>query len=290
MTRIALVTDSTCDLADAQRAQYVTAVVPLHVWLGGASYLDRVDFDSAHFYRLFRDAGQAAQSSQPSVGEFVNTYRALLEDYDSVVSVHISGHLSGAVQSAEIAADSVDSARVRVVDSRQVSVGLGLVVGLEKETTETAILSVSSTEGPIIVDSVPTSRMFKPYTAVGMLLPGVSSADAQVLIAFAPEETWDAWLAAPVQPRTENTITDPDRLRERWRTIRREGIAYDWGEWNAEAPAVGAPVFDQSGQVRAAITVVPAIERCSQEQMQGYAAAVKRTASELSTALGYRGN
>lgn len=175
-------------------------------------------------------------------------------------------------------------------DSELVRVAHPYLVGLEEETTETAILSVWSSEGPIIVDSVPTSRMFKPYTAVGMLLPGVSSADAQVLIAFAPEETWDALLATPVQPRTKNTLTDPGKLRARWRTTRREGIAYDWGEWNAEAPAVGAPVFDQSSQVRAAITVVPAVERCSQEQMQGYAAAVRKTASELSTALGYRGN
>ena len=128
MSKIALVTDSTCDLAEADRAKYVTAVVPLHVWSGGVSYLDRVDFDSAQFYRLFRDAGQAAQSSQPSVGEFVNVYKSLLEDHDSVLSVHISGRLSGTVQTAELAADSVDPARVRVVDSRHVSVGVGLVV------------------------------------------------------------------------------------------------------------------------------------------------------------------
>jgi DegV family protein with EDD domain len=103
-------------------------MVPLHVWMGGVSYLDRVDFDSTHFYKLFREAGQGAQSSQPSVGEFVSTYKALLDEYDSVVSVHISGRLSGAVQTAEMAAGSVDPARVRVVDSRHVSVGVGLVV------------------------------------------------------------------------------------------------------------------------------------------------------------------
>ena len=45
-----------------------------------------------------------------------------------MVSVHISGRLSGTVQSASVAADAVDGTRVRVVDSRHVSVGLGLVV------------------------------------------------------------------------------------------------------------------------------------------------------------------
>ncbi len=128
MTRIALVTDSTCDLADGERARYVTAMVPLHVWMGGTSYLDRVDFDSALFYKLFRENDQGAQTSQPSAGEFVSTYKALLDDYDSVISVHISGRLSGAMQTADLAARSVDPARVRVVDSRHVSVGVGLVV------------------------------------------------------------------------------------------------------------------------------------------------------------------
>jgi fatty acid-binding protein DegV len=74
MPRIALVTDSTCDLREAELRKYVAAVIPLHVWFGGNSYLDRVDFDSAHFFKLFREGGQAAQSSQPSVGDFVNVY------------------------------------------------------------------------------------------------------------------------------------------------------------------------------------------------------------------------
>jgi DegV family protein with EDD domain len=128
LPRIALVTDSTCDMPETERSQFRPVVVPLHFNLGGVSYLDRVDMDSATFYRRFRENGQVAHSSQPSVGEFVNTYSELLTDYDSVVSVHISGRLSGAMLSASVAADAVDSSRVRVVDSRHVSVGLGLVV------------------------------------------------------------------------------------------------------------------------------------------------------------------
>jgi DegV family protein with EDD domain len=126
--KIALVTDSTCDLREAERLQHETIVIPLHVVVGETSYLDRIDLDSGGFYRRFRDAGQIASSSQPSVGEFQTLYAALLESYDSVLSVHISGHLSGTLQSAAVAAEAVDPGRVRVVDSRQVSVGLGLVV------------------------------------------------------------------------------------------------------------------------------------------------------------------
>jgi fatty acid kinase fatty acid binding subunit len=126
--RIALVTDSTCDLREAERLRYVTATVPLHVTVAGVTYLDRVDLDSTGFYKLFREADQVASSSQPSVGEFANVYKALLESHDAVISVHLSGRLSGAVNSASMAADAIDPNRIRVVDSQKVSVGVGLVV------------------------------------------------------------------------------------------------------------------------------------------------------------------
>lgn len=136
MAGIALVTDSTCDLREAERERYVAAVIPLHVWFGGNSYLDRVDFDSAQFFKLFRQSGQAAQSSQPSVGEFFNVYRDLLKDHDAVVSVHISARLSGTVQTASMAAEAVDPLRIKIVDSRKVSVGVGLVVQAVGEAIE----------------------------------------------------------------------------------------------------------------------------------------------------------
>ena len=127
MGNTALVIDSTCDLPQAARDELVSAMVPLHVQVGGVSYYDRVDLDPQGFYKLFREAGQVAQSSQPSVGEFASVYSDLLERYDAVVSVHISGRLSGSVQSATLAAETVDPSRILVIDSQKVSVGVGLV-------------------------------------------------------------------------------------------------------------------------------------------------------------------
>jgi DNA-binding IclR family transcriptional regulator len=159
---------------------------------------------------------------------------------------------------------------------------------LEEETTESTSLSVWTDQGALILDTVPTTRPFKPHTFVGMLLPGHASADAQVLIAFGSEQTQEAVLGTPQLRRTENTVTDPGALREKWRWIRREGVAFDREEWRIGAPAVAAPVFDQNGELRASLSVVPPTERCSEVQMQGYAEAVKRAAAELSAELGYQ--
>jgi DNA-binding IclR family transcriptional regulator len=159
------------------------------------------------------------------------------------------------------------------------------LVKLAEETRETASLSVWTDLGPLMLDTVLTPRHFKPATHIGLILEGLSTADAQVLVAFGPEEAWDRLLANPVPKHTELTLTDPVRLRERWLTVREQGVAFDRGEWNIEIPAVAAPVFDHRGQVRGAITIAPPVERATEEAMQRYAEILKTTAAEISRKL-----
>ncbi len=163
------------------------------------------------------------------------------------------------------------------------------LVRLVEETTETSCLCVWTRQGALILDTVPTGRPFKPLTFAGMLMPGSATADAQVLIAFGPEQVRHQLLAVPQERRTKHTVTDPDALRSRWEQVRRDGVAFDWEEWLIGSPAAAAPVFDQTGQVRATLSVVPPIERCSLAQMDGYGNAVTRAAADLSRELGYRG-
>lgn len=160
------------------------------------------------------------------------------------------------------------------------------LVSLMEETTETSILSVWTDRGPLILDTVPTMRSFKSLTFNGMLLEGVASADAMALIAFGPEESWERILAKPIVPRTVSTVTDPRALREKWRAIRCEGVAFDWFEWNADAPAVAVPLFDRRGHLLGALSIVVPIERASEEAMQGHARLLKDAAAEISLKLG----
>ena len=161
MPKIALVTDSTCDLPEAERAKHRPVVVPLHFSLGGSDYLDGVDMDHETFYRRFREAEQVARSSQPSVGEFAEVYEALLAENDAVVSVHISGRLSGTLESATLAAESIDRERVRVVDSRHVSVGVGMVV----QTAGEAIAAGTDLQG-VVAAAEAAAQSTRVYGAV----------------------------------------------------------------------------------------------------------------------------
>lgn len=158
------------------------------------------------------------------------------------------------------------------------------LVRLAEETKETAGLCVWTDLGPLILDTVLTPRHFKPATNIGLIL-GMSTADAQVLVAFGPEEAWDTFLASPLQRHTELTVTDPVQVRERWRTVREEGVAFDRGEWNVEIPAVAVPVFDRRGRLRGSLAIAPPVERANDEAMRRHAEALKTAAAEIAQKL-----
>ena len=257
----------------AEMATGVPASAPTRTLEKGLFLLSLFDMDHPEW--SLRELRERADLSKATTRRLVKTLEAAKwVAYDVVSGKYHLG--SSALRALYLATSHSELARV----------AHPFLVGLELETTESCSLSVWTDKGPLIIDTVVTSRPFKPVTYAGMLLPGIASADAQVLVAFGPEEAWDVLLATPIEARTERTVTDPGRLRERWRTIRREGVAFDWGEWNLGAPAVAAPVIDRSGQLRGSISVVPPIERCTEAQMLEYAAAVKRTAAEVSKKLG----
>jgi DNA-binding IclR family transcriptional regulator len=120
----------------------------------------------------------------------------------------------------------------------------------------------------------------------GIARPGLTSAASKVLFAFRPETIWDTILAEPIQPRTERTITDPDRLRQQLIRAREEAIAFDYGEWNVELGGVSAPVFGPDGSARAAMSIVVPIAECEPTEMDLRATALRRVAADLSEQLG----
>ncbi len=169
--------------------------------------------------------------------------------------------------------------------SELVRVAHPFLVRLAEETRETASLCVWTDLGPLMLDTVLTPRHFKPATNIGLIL-GLPTADGQVLIAFGPEEAWDTLLASPLRRHTELTLTDPVRVRERWRTVREEGAAFDRGEWNLEIPAVAVPIFDRQGQLRGSMAIAPPVERTTDEVMYRYAEILKAAAAEIAQKLG----
>jgi DegV family protein with EDD domain len=102
-------------------------VVPLSVVFGEESLKEGSEISHDVFYeRLARSKKELPTTSSPSVGDFLDTYREVLKETDEIVSIHVSSKLSAtysnATQAAAILAD--EGARIEVVDSRTVSMGM----------------------------------------------------------------------------------------------------------------------------------------------------------------------
>jgi DegV family protein with EDD domain len=124
---IAIVTDSTADLGPLA-AQNAIDVVPLTIRFGSEEFQDGVDLTEDEFYRKLKASNTTPITAQPAPGLFAATYRRLLDAGAShVISLHISGKLSGTINAAGIAAREVDSARITIVDTRTATAGLGML-------------------------------------------------------------------------------------------------------------------------------------------------------------------
>lgn len=136
MTKIKIVTDSTCDFDQAELDALGITVVPLSINIGGTTYLDGVDISKKEFAHLLTTSEELPKSSQPPVGEFIRVYEELLAEPDShVLSIHMTSAMSGTVTSAQMAADQIGSG-VTVVDSEFISTALAFQVKRAAEMAE----------------------------------------------------------------------------------------------------------------------------------------------------------
>lgn len=120
-----LVTDSTSDLPDSLRRQYQIEVVPLSVTIGPDSYKDGVEISARDFIQRLRTAEKLPTTSQPPASLFAESFQRGIDEGKDVLCVTLSSKVSGTFNSARLAADEVDADRVRVIDSRAVTMQLG---------------------------------------------------------------------------------------------------------------------------------------------------------------------
>jgi DegV family protein with EDD domain len=125
---VALVSDTALDLPDAIIDRHRIALVPLQITFGDRSFKDRVELHADQFYARLPSAKELPTTSQPAPADFVRVFRSALEEAEEVVTVLVSGVLSGTFQAGQTAARVAGLTRVRFVDSRTVSLGQGMLV------------------------------------------------------------------------------------------------------------------------------------------------------------------
>ncbi len=125
---VRIVTDSSADLPAELAQQHQITVLPCYVVVDGQTLKDGVDIQADDFYRRLQAGGPTPTTAQPTVADFQAVYQDLTSQGDQVVSIHVSGKLSGTLNSAEQAKGSLDGEAVEIIDSRLAAMPLGLVV------------------------------------------------------------------------------------------------------------------------------------------------------------------
>jgi len=118
-----IITDSTSDLGKDIAAEFNLTVIPLAVTIGGTVYRDGVDIQQNELFALVEKPSELPKTSAPSVGEFTNAF----DRFGESVFIGISSKLSTTIQNAHLAADVLPVGKVHVVDSLNLSTGVGLL-------------------------------------------------------------------------------------------------------------------------------------------------------------------
>ena len=134
---IRIVTDSSADLPPELAERWHITVVPCNVVVGDVSYKDGVDITPDELYGHLVAGINYPTTSQPSAADFQPVYAALVDQGHSILSIHVSGKLSGTLNSAEQAKASMgEGAEIQIIDSQLASIPMGLVVLAAAELAE----------------------------------------------------------------------------------------------------------------------------------------------------------
>jgi DegV family protein with EDD domain len=121
-----IVMDGAGDMPAEWSQEYDIDVIPINIHFGEQTFLQGVDMSDADFYRIAEESGTIPQTSQPSPAQFVEFYKKVADPGDTILSIHVTGKLSGTVESAEIAARELQGQyNVIPIDSYSGSAAMG---------------------------------------------------------------------------------------------------------------------------------------------------------------------
>lgn len=160
--KIAIVTDSSAYMSKAETTKLGVTVAPLTVMFGEQVYFENETISSAEFYARMKSGKALPTTSQVTLGRMDEIYRELAAaGYTDILSIHLSGALSGMCASLKGFVRDYEGFTVHVVDSRSISVGLADQVRL-------AVRMVHA--GKTVDEIVPVLQKFNQHVNVGFMV------------------------------------------------------------------------------------------------------------------------
>lgn len=135
---IRIAADSVCDLPAELRDALAVRIIPTYVNIGGKSIADDGrQLDRAQFYRDLPKMETHPTTAAPSPGDAAAFYRDILaQGVDEIISIHVAETLSATLNAMRLGAEAVDRDRIALVDSRQLTFGMGVQVWVAAELAQ----------------------------------------------------------------------------------------------------------------------------------------------------------
>jgi len=123
-----IIADGGVDLPEGAAEQLGIRLVPLRVLFGSQELISGVDITPADFYRRLRERGEFPSTSQPSAGDYLKVYTDAAQVGLPIISLHISGGLSGSIASARAAREMLPDVDIHIVDTLTLSGAMAMQV------------------------------------------------------------------------------------------------------------------------------------------------------------------
>ena len=123
---IKITADSTCDLSEELLRQWNISLMPMHILMGGESYLDGVTVHPADVFAHVKNGGQPPKSAAANLVEYTDFFAPFAKESDAVIHISVGSKFSSCFQNARLAAQEFDN--VSVVDSENICTGQGYLV------------------------------------------------------------------------------------------------------------------------------------------------------------------
>ena len=187
--RFAVITDSAADIPDEDMERLDIHMVPCRVQFGDRGYLDKVSISSDEFFVELRSNPKHPTTSQPAPGDFRRQFQFLASHFADVLSINLTGMVSGTLEAARSAASRVNAhGDVHVINSRNASLGQGLLVVAAAEYAKSGA-SIETTIDTVnrLIPQARTYGMLKDlrYAVRGGRVPGWVKTIADLLRATA---------------------------------------------------------------------------------------------------------
>jgi len=178
---VKILTDSTSDIPSEVAQALGITIVPAYIQFGNKTYRDRVDINEDELYQKLVDGPVHPTTSAPSPGDFAEAYSRLAQESDEIVSTVVTSKQSAVYDSALLGREAVKGkCRIEVIDSRSVTMGLGLMTiaaaraaqagGSIEEVVEVVRRAIPRTHGLAVLDTLKYALRGGRLSRAGTLL------------------------------------------------------------------------------------------------------------------------